>query len=211
MSSGLGKPSRFSTQTPASVSGSPSAVGRTMPLSGDRRLLFSQVRQLSLFPAARPRGHLDLANLPNLQQLAARGDLSMRLSGSALRELFLESPREELCHQVEQLAEVAHLKLINPQIIPQALQAKSLRRLELARCTIPQDLRMRGIRDTEHLVLVRVKGLASLEAFSEIDSLHRLTIDNCPQIESLDGVTLAEGCVVHIVGSSPMRRGQLSD
>lgn len=173
--------------------------------------MFTQIRQLPLFPGPRARGHLNLAHLPHLQQLAARGDLSIRLLGSPLRELFLESPREELCQQVEQLEEVMDLRLINPRIIPQALQAKSLCRLELAGCTIPRSLRIKGISGAEHLVLVRVKGISSLETFGEIANLRHLTIDNCPEIESLDGVSLAEGCVVRVIGRSVMRRNQAPD
>ncbi|MEO6021512.1 MAG: hypothetical protein ABIP45_14805, partial [Knoellia sp.] len=161
---------------------------------------FTALQELDLFPGHGAQGSLDIASLPELKSLACRGDLAIQWGRTRLHRLTIENLRTSNAPDLETLSQLRELKLSRPGSIPSRLP-HSLGSLDLAHLRWPHELsRLSGIDNLQELSVCRVSGLVTLEPFGAARSLRKLVIEECQDLQTLQGVGLAPGAEPLLVG-----------
>ena len=149
-------------------------------------------------------GSFSLAGLSSLTDLSLQVGPERPIvpEGDTVRELWLCRATKPWAEWIETLTKLRCLRLDQPRALPTLLPA-SLRELDIGLKTngIPM---MQGPAGLELLSLTSVRGLRDLSAFGFAQNLKRLWIEDCDELESLEGVGLAPGAEVLTIGRNSL-------
>ncbi|MFT4295392.1 MAG: hypothetical protein QM582_08260 [Micropruina sp.] len=156
-----------------------------------------RLRRLALWPTSTGRRHTwsaDLSNMPALQDLSVGPAVQVRLTDSSqctIRRLHVDRITTEFCTTVQALPHVEDLRLDNPQqlpsFIPESVHDLSISGIKHWNSALQFD----GVGGLRYLQLENIRGMTDLRAFAAAPPLGRLYIHDCPELRSIDGVSLA--------------------
>lgn len=218
----LSKPPRRPLRGVRSVSVSESEWDNLDPLltyaPGVRRIVLSapvrDISGLAGFPHLEElliteycEGSLDLADIPLLRSLWL--DVTPRLrivpgGGEQLVELRLGRSTRPWAEWIPTLPKLETLRLHYPRRYPTRLPPR-LVSLEVAGGRRWSEVGpvFEGGSELETLQVAEIQGMVDLKSFSQVKSLRKLFLEDCPDLRSLDGPGLHPDVEIHFIGRTP--------
>ncbi len=170
-----------------------------------------RLRRLSLWPISTEHGHtwsVDLSRLQALEDLSLGSGVIAQLTDSRqsnIRQLHVDKVSKGLCSVIQTLPRLEDLRLDSPRQVPSSIPG-SVHKLSLARIKQWSGVRLDGLEGLEYLQLEDIGGIEDFRAFASAPALRRLYVENCPDLSSINGISLREDAEYLFVGRTPLRR-----
>jgi hypothetical protein len=168
------------------------------------------LERLILWPThigKRSGGAVSLATLPRLRELSVgpRVDVEATSIVSPLKILHTDRMPRVWARQIGLLQHLEVCRLDAPQALPNHMP-DSIRELWITRVRDWGKIqRFTGMRGLRYLQLEDIRGLVDMSAFAAAPPLNRLYVEDCPDLTTLDGITLGSNAEYLFVGDVPLR------
>ncbi|MEZ5084969.1 MAG: hypothetical protein R2722_01520 [Tessaracoccus sp.] len=150
-------------------------------------------------------GGFDLSRLTVLTELfldVSRERLIVP-AGDALQALGLVRCDSLWAEWISSVGSMRGLRLIRPRVFP-AMLPGSVRDLEVSTAKLRSSLGWDGA-TVDKLSVIDVRGIQDLSAFCSLTIMKELYIEDCNELESLDGVEISPGAIVRLVGRNRLK------
>lgn len=112
----------------------------------------------------------------------------------------------ELCDRIPEMQFLESLRLDSPDCLPSP-DSRSRQQVEYRRYeALARDLRFSGMESLDFLQLENIRGMEDLSAFHGAPPIRRLYVEDCPNLSSIDGITLLDDAEYLFVGRTPLRK-----
>lgn len=162
----------------------------------------SSLRKLSISEFA--SGGFDLSRLTNLEDLFLHvgRERPIHSAGDELQSLHLVRCDTPWAHWIPGSKNLVDLRLNHPHTIPASIPS-SVRRIEISQYK-PKSSFSWGEIALDDLSLVNIRGMSDLRGLGWIKVKRRLYIEDCNELERLDGVSLEPGATLQVVGKNSL-------
>lgn len=172
-----------------------------------------KLTRLTMWPmrlSSSSRWVLDLSSMPNLRYLSVGRGVSLAAGGrtqARLRHLHVDGMTKSCAELVESglFPDLRELRIDGPRSIPKIIP-KSVSELSISLvkkwATVSRFVGLGGL---EYLQLEGIRGMEDLRVFAAAPPLRRLYVEDCPELQSIDGIELREDAEYAFVGRVPLR------
>ncbi len=169
-----------------------------------------QLRRLQLWPTADGTGStwsVDLSSLRLLEHLSIGPGVRVEVGDNTrIGYLHVDHIKVELCDRIPEMQFLESLRLDSPDCLPSRIPGRVSELSIAVMRRWPETLRFSGMESLDFLQLENIRGMEDLSAFHGAPPIRRLYVEDCPNLSSIDGITLLDDAEYLFVGRTPLRK-----